>query len=313
MSDIEALSNQIKDLSQQFTTEIGGVTARLTVLEDRVSEVPKSVDPKTDQSPLGDNRSNLHASGTTWPNFSGGRTGYDNLLASGDTSARLGQLHLGEGMFGKSCPPTPALSPTQQSDSCSASEDFETQFAHIRSSVSNISLNKDLEVSSAKKSIKKPDHTAVDILGKCGSYAATSLKVLASYKEGNSVEELMTYLYYINMAQIRYLQAQKNSLAVKGGFNPNTASVFDMLQNNTLKLNEQAVNNLETAARLSAVMQPTGNQAPHKSGPYGRQNYRNNNQQQDTFSAMASRSFPGKKSQHAKTQGSDSSEKSNQE
>ena len=118
-------------------------------------------------------------------------------------------------------------------------------------------MNKDLEVSSAKKNIKKPDHTAVDITGKCGSYSSTSLKVLASFKPGDNVEELVSYLYYINMAQTRYLQGQKNSLAVKGGFNPTTATVFDMLQNNTLRLNEEGKQNLETAARLSATMQPT--------------------------------------------------------
>ena len=71
--------------------------------------------------------------------------------------------------------------------------------------MSNISLDKDLKRSSAKKNIKKDDRSTIDVLGKCDSYATTSLKILASFRDTDSVEALLNYLYYINIAQIRYL------------------------------------------------------------------------------------------------------------
>ena len=66
MSEFDKITDQIKQLSQQFTTEIGGLTARITVLEDKVSEVPKN----DQESLLGDNKSNLNASGNTCTNIS---------------------------------------------------------------------------------------------------------------------------------------------------------------------------------------------------------------------------------------------------
>ena len=108
----------------------------------------------------------------------------------------------------------------------------------MKDSVSKVSLDADYEVASTKKNIKRQDHTAVDIIGKCGGYAGTTLKVLAAFdKDTDSIDGLVNYVFMISLAQVRYLQTKYGTLAVKGNFDEGTSKMYDMLENNSLKLN----------------------------------------------------------------------------
>ena len=120
-------------------------------------------------------------------------------------------------------PVDPALSATR-SRQYSATEDAETQYGYVKDSVSKVTLDKDFEVPSVKRNIKRQDHTAVDIIGKCGGYASTTLKLLAAFdKESDSLDTLVNYVYMITLAQVRYLQTKYGAMSVKGNFDDTTS------------------------------------------------------------------------------------------
>ena len=213
-----------------------------------------------------------------------------------------------------------ALGPTSSTQR-GATEDAETQYSFVKDSVSKVSLDTDYEVASTKKNIKRQDHTAIDIIGKCGGYAGTTLKVLAAFdKDTDSVDGLVNYMYMISLAQVRYLQTKYSALAIKGNIDESTSKMYDMLENNSLKLNERAYNHLETAAKLSSIRQPQASQSQqNQQGKFNQQgrfnqqrrnNYQGSNQQgrnQDTYSNFANKQFPAKK--HNSQDGSNDSAK----
>ena len=208
---------------------------------------------------------------------------------------------------------TPAPSPTHAQASSSAAEDFEAVFTHIKTQVSHVSIQKDLDISNSKKNIRRPDHGTIDILSKSGTYSATALKVLASYRDGDSVESLINYLYYIHMAHIRYLQEKRNGIAVRGGFNNDlAANIFDMVQNNTLHLDARGMQNLQIAAQLAAPFQ-RAQPASNKQNNSFKQNFFNKSRdQRDKFDKFGSRQFPSRNNSRQAGQtnnGTDSSER----
>ena len=179
-----------------------------------------------------------------------------------------------------------------------AAEDYQGIYYKIRDSVNKTTLQAEYKVPDAKKGIKKPDHGAVEIIGKCGKYAETIVKLLAAFREDDSVEDLANNVFFVAVAQIKYLQERYGAVAIRGTFDSSTADIFDRLQNNSLNLDTKGLKNLDTAAKLAVVKQQTvpANTSGQfsQSGPrYQRQDRRRNNS--DSYGNFAGKQFPHNK------------------
>ena len=122
---------------------------------------------------------------------------------------------------------------------------------------------------------------------------------MASFKYGDSPEDLVNYIYSIANAQIHFLQERYGAIAVKGVFDANTSDLFDKLQNNCLHLDTRALANLDTAAKLSIVKnqaQPQSSTSSSTQGyqPLGRggQFQHRNTYSQDNYNTFSNKPFP---------------------
>ena len=288
---------------QELSDKLDGITAQITVnLTDHIKSVNDSLskDIIAVRDGLSGDLANFNE---RLDALEGEHQNFSTNQQAGDLPQNKGSLS-NPRAFSSHALHGAALSPANAS--ASASEDIETQYSRVKDLVSRTSIDKDYDVPSAKKNIKKPDHSAVDIISKCGGYSTTALKVLATFNpESDCIEELVTYLYTISVAQVRYLQNKYGTMSVKGNFDDSTSRMFDMLENNSLRLNERAQGHLETAARLSAVrvntgqqtQQPQQQQRNHYNGRYeGRYNNKNNNfnqyRNQDNYSNFSKKQFP---------------------
>ena len=137
----------------------------------------------------------------------------------------------------------------------------------------------------------------------------------------DSLDTLVNYVYMITLAPVRYLQARYGAMSVKGNFDDTTSKMYDMLENNSLKLSEKSYGHLATAAKLSSLCQPPQNQfqnnqqgrLKNQQGTGNRFNQRKNNYQggcqgrnQDAFSRFANKQFPQRK-QNTNDQASENS------
>ena len=157
----------------KISKDINGLSDRIEVLENH-KQFPPSFGASS-ETPVSDNKGNRPPTVTSWSNG-------PNQSAPG---------------------PTDPVS--------AAAEDPQGVFQKIKDSVSKISLNSEFKVPDAKKGIKRQDHTAVEIIGKCGKYSETLMKVISSFQSGDSVDELVNYIFYIAFAQTRYLQERYSS------------------------------------------------------------------------------------------------------
>ena len=262
MSDVEEILKKFDELATRVTADISRLTS---AIHDTEAGLAKRI---------GDIETQVHARLQSFETA----TGNAEFRPSADT------------------PGDPAFSPTTPTQQ-GAAEDSEALYSVVRDAVSKITLTKDFEVCALKKNIKRQDHLAVDVIGKCGGYSATILKVLSAFNPGmDSMDEFVNYMYHIAIAQTRYLQSKYASMSIKGSFDEQTSRMFDMLDNNALRLNDQSYRHLETAARLASIRPPQPIQQGRQQGNYNRPFIRNNhNQKQDVFSGFAHKQFPPKK------------------
>lgn len=293
-SDISALNDRLDRWVLDIKTDFEHLNRRLSTIEDKTASQPSF--QSREGATAGDNRGNPRYSETKW---------------STSPSSALGSTHSNSDL-----------------ETLGATEDAQGAFLRIKDQVNKITLLQEFKVPDAKRGIKKPDQHAADIIGRCGKYAETLIKVLASFQQGDSVEELTNCIYHIAYAQIRYLQERYGTIAVKGVFDPITSDLFDKLQNNALHLDTKALTHLDTAAKLAIVRNQaqapqTQTHQPYQQRGRGGQFQRrggygsgySGNYGQDSYSNFAQKQFPQRPPRFQQQQGgqasSDSSSKDN--
>ena len=102
----------------------------------------------------------------------------------------------------------------------------------------------------------KEDQSMFSSITKSTSYAETCLKLLVTFDEMVTAEDL-GQLYTVLVAHINCLQSQYSGLVIKGQFAQETATVFKCLQKNTTCFKVNSLDNLKTAAEIAAVRDRT--------------------------------------------------------
>jgi hypothetical protein len=130
---------------------------------------------------------------------------------------------------------------------------LERDFEVIKDCLNKIKLPEDLKLIDSKQGIKKEDQGALHIISKNARYVETAMKWLST--QDDTVHPELSHLYTILRAQMQFLQTEYSALVVKGTFDEDTAKIFKCLQKNTLNFRGDALNQLRSAAEISAAKQ----------------------------------------------------------
>lgn len=139
--------------------------------------------------------------------------------------------------------------------------DIQREYECIKDSLNKVILPNELKLLEAKTGIKREDQPHLLALGKSARYSETCLKLLSTFDDSANVQDL-TQIYTVLVAHINFLQSEYAGLVVKGQFDKDTASLFKCLERNTNQFTSESLDNLKTAAEISAAksrFKPEGN------------------------------------------------------
>lgn len=181
--------------------------------------------------------------------------------------------------------------PKLSSPDVSGFNDIQEKFNIIKASVEKVILPTQLKLHDSRSGIKREDQPVLNVVGKCGRYIETALKLISEGDEGNRVD--IGQIAIVLVANLRFLQDEFAALLVKGRFDNNTSQLFRSLQKNNSGFDEQSLHNVRVAAELSSIanrFQPTSqNRGGYRGGYRGRGRDRTN---RDVFPSLRGSSFP---------------------
>lgn len=145
-----------------------------------------------------------------------------------------------------------------------AAEDVQAEYRSIAESVNKVQLPSDCTLNKSAIGINRELKTAHTVITQASKYTETSLKLLINYIANPPAgEEELSKLFTIQYAQLRYLQDELAGLIVQGQFDQGTSKLFRSLQKNTSAFTPEALENLRSAAAISATQVQTNRGAGH--------------------------------------------------
>jgi hypothetical protein len=184
------------------------------------------------------------------------------------------------------------------------SPDVQGEFQSIKDSVQKVQLPPEYRVNDAgnRSGIKKTDQVWANSIARSARYVETSLKLMASASGSSASSDIkqedVEKLFVVQLAHIKFLQEEFQSVLVKGMFDENTGRVFRTLQKNTSPLSPEAVQTLRNTTQIvqaQAIIQQNQSYQHHRGsgyrGPGGfRGGYRGGNRF-DRYQSFTNRSF----------------------
>ena len=148
------------------------------------------------------------------------------------------------------------LSPSNTDNTGTKTPDFQREYESIRDSLNRVRLPNSLKLLESKTGIKREDQSMFQSVSKSARYTETCLKLLASFDEEVSAND-MGQLYNVLAAHMNFLQSEYTSLVVKGQFDKETATLFKCLEKHSSNFKGESLDNLKTAAEISAARSRT--------------------------------------------------------
>lgn len=175
--------------------------------------------------------------------------------------------------------------------------DIQGEFQNIKDTVQKINLAPEyrLNDSGNRSGIKKQDQIWANSIARSARYVETSLKLLADKHDKDNID--IERLFVVQLAHIKFLQEEFQSVIVKGLFDDNTGKVFRTLQKNTSPLSPEAVQTLRNTTQIVQA-QAILNQQSSYGGSRGvfRGGYRGGNRggfRSDRYHSFTNRHFTG--------------------
>lgn len=187
-------------------------------------------------------------------------------------------------------PVSAAYPKLSSADSQSELSEIQEKFNVIKSSVEKVILPTQYKLHDSRSGIKREDQPVLNVVGKCGRYIETALKLMSEADEGKEVD--LGSLLIVLVANLKFLQDEYAALLVKGRFDSNTSQLFRSLQKNNSGFDEHSLQNVRVAAELSSIatrFQPTYNQ---RGGFRGGYRGRGRGGDRDIFHSLRGTSFP---------------------
>jgi hypothetical protein len=139
-----------------------------------------------------------------------------------------------------------------QAESDSQSNDVQREYECLKDSLVKVKLPNEVKLLENKTGIKREDQPHLLTISKSARYTETCLKLISTFKDNPSVDDI-SQLYTVLVAHINCLQSEYTSLLVKGQFDKDTASLFKCLERNTTQFTPDSLENLKTAAEITAI------------------------------------------------------------
>ena len=148
-----------------------------------------------------------------------------------------------------------------------ATDDVQAEYKAIAEVVQKVQLPADCIINKSAQGVTKEVRTAHTILTQSAKYTETALKLLiVAFDNAPADEAQLAKLFTVHYAQIKFLQDELAGLIVQGQFDQNTSRLFRSLQKNTSVFTSDALENLKSAAAISAV---SANQNTPRRSPRG--------------------------------------------
>lgn len=231
-------------------------------------------------------------------------------LAQEDISHRLGEL---EGpTFGQKSPlfsGEDGQQPPSSGKSHTTSEDIQAEFQSLKDSVQKVKLPGDLRLNDSRVGIKSFDKAWAGTVTKSARYVETTLKLISqiSSKDTPITTDDIESIFCVQLAHIKYLQEEYQTVLVKGSFGNKAADVFKKFKKNTSSFDQESIQVVKDSVALAQsqhmfqqFMQPQQSSYRGYGGyqnPRGRGGYNagfNNSQNpwfQDNYQRFTNRSF----------------------
>ena len=152
---------------------------------------------------------------------------------------------------------------------------YQREFECVRDFLNKVKLPNEFKLLESKTGIKREDQSMYSSITKSARYTETSLKLLASFEETVTADDL-GQLYTVLVAHMNFLQSEYTGLVVKGQFDRETASLFKCLEKHTTSFKGESLDNLKTAAEIAAVRGRTVRKDNFRSRPWNRGRGRGN-------------------------------------
>lgn len=129
--------------------------------------------------------------------------------------------------------------------------EIQEKFNVIKSSVEKVILPTHLKLHDSRSGIKRDDQPVLNVVGKCGRYIETALKLISDSDEGKEID--VGQIAVVLVANLKFLQDEFAALLVKGRFDNNTSQLFRSLQKSNSGFDEHSLQNVRVAAELSSI------------------------------------------------------------
>ena len=170
--------------------------------------------------------------------------------------------------------------------------DIQAEYQVIADSVQRIQLPPETVLKNSRQGIPRELQVAHNIITKCAKYAETTIKLLATLSEGRVTTSDLEKLFTVQYAEVKFLQDELAALIVQGQFDPGTSKLFKALQRNSSVFTPEALDNLRSAATISAAATPP--QQAYRGRQRGRGGFhRGNRNSSDYFQNATHRSYGG--------------------
>lgn len=142
--------------------------------------------------------------------------------------------------------------PTQSKDLA----DPKTAFLAVKDSVSRTLLDPELKLTYSPHGIKAEQKPTYEVVTRAAQYPETTLKLLSNVTVGDTItEDLLSSLFIVQEAQLRWLQEEVGNLVVASDFGPQSRTTrwFRLFSRNTSALSDTQINALGNAAQIAAI------------------------------------------------------------
>ena len=168
--------------------------------------------------------------------------------------------------------------------------EIQEKFNVIKSSVDKVILPTHLKLHDSRSGIKREDQPVLNVVGKCGRYIETALKLISDTEEAKDVD--IGQIAIVLVANLKFLQDEFAALLVKGRFDNNTSQLFRSLQKSNSGFDEHSLQNVRVAAELTSI----SNRYNFQPRQYQNRDFRGRGRgpgyNQDVYQALRTSNFP---------------------
>ena len=155
----------------------------------------------------------------------------------------------------------------------SFSPDVQGEFQNIKDTVQKTNLSPEFRLNDAgnRSGIKRQDQVWANCIARSARYVETSIKLLSNTNTDHVRATDIENLFVVQLAHIKFLQEEFQSVLVKGLFDENTGKVFRSLQKNTSPLSQEAVQTLKNTTQIvqaQAILQQNQSSYSGNSGGF---------------------------------------------